>query len=65
MLPWLFSPESGKPQKLAEPFTCHDSSISSTESDVNIRFVKAWTGIDSLSILWKSDPSNKIKQDIF
>ena len=35
--------------------------ISSTESDINIG--KAWTAIDRLSIIWKSDLFDKIKQD--
>ena len=41
------------------------SCISSTESDVNICLVKVWTASDRLSIIWKSDLSNKIKQDFF
>ena len=39
--------------KLANPFTYLGINISSTESDVNIG--KAWTAIDSLSIIWKSE----------
>ena len=38
------------------------SSVSSTESDINMRLVKSWTPIDRLSIIWKSDLSDKIKQ---
>ena len=34
---------------------------SSTESDSNIHLVKAWAAIDRLSIMWKSDLSDKIK----
>ena len=41
------------------------SSISSTESDVNILLKKVLTAIDSLLIIWKSDLSDKIKQDFF
>ena len=37
--------------------------VSSTESDVNIK--KALTALDSLSIVWKSDYSDKIKRDLF
>ena len=39
--------------------------ISSTERDVIIHLVKIWTATDNLSILWKSDLSDKIKWDFF
>ena len=39
------------------------SNISSTESDVNIRIGKAWTFIDRLTIIWKSDLFDKINQE--
>ena len=48
------------PLKLVDKFTYLGSSVSSTESDVNIRQAKAWTAIDRLSIIWKSDLSDKI-----
>ena len=35
--------------------------ILSTESDVNICIGKAWTAINRLMAIWKSDLSNKIK----
>ena len=38
------------------------SSVSSTESDVNIRLTIAWTAIDWLSITWKFDLYHKIKR---
>ena len=41
------------------------SSVSSTESDINMHLVKAWIVIDRLSIIWKSDLSDKIKRDFF
>ena len=41
------------------------SSISSTESDINRRLAKAWTAIDRLSVIWKSDRIDKIKQFFF
>ena len=41
------------------------SNISSTVSDVHIRQAKMWTSIDMLSIVWKSDLSDKIKRDCF
>ena len=51
--------------KLEDKFTYLDGSFSSTKIDVNIRRVKAWISIDGLSIIWKSDLSDKIKRDFF
>ena len=47
--------------ELVDRFTYIGSNISSTENDVNIQLAKAWAAIDRLSIMWKSDISNKIK----
>ena len=44
-------------------FTYLGSDISSTEKDVNINLMKAWNATDRLSIIWKSDLSDKIKED--
>ena len=33
--------------------------------DVNIQLVKAWTSIDWLSMIWKSDLSEKLKSNFF
>ena len=33
--------------------------------DDNIRFVKGWNAINRLSIIWKSNLSDKIKRDFF
>ena len=43
-------------------FACN---ISSTESDVNICIVKAWTATDRLTTMWKHSFSNKIKRELF
>ena len=51
--------------KLIDKFMNLGSSISSTESDANIHQAKVRSAIDRLSIIWKSDLSNKIKQDFF
>ena len=40
-------------------------SISSTENDFNMQLAKAWTAIDGLSVIWKSDLTNKIKRRFF
>ena len=41
------------------------SSVSSTEKDIDKRLTKAWTAIDRLSIIWKSDLTNKMKRSFF
>ena len=56
---------SGGPLKLVDKFTYLRSSISSTENDINTWIAKAWTAIDRLSVIWKSDLSNKIKCNFF
>ena len=56
---------SSKPKKLGDQLTYISSNISFTESDVNIRLAKAWTAMNRLSIIWKSDLSDKIKLDFF
>ena len=46
---------NGSSLKLVDKFIYLGSSVSSTEKDVNTRLAKAWTAIDSLSVIWKSD----------
>ena len=48
-----------------DQFTYFSSNISSTESYVNIHLLKVCDAINRLSIEWKSDLSNKLKQDFF
>ena len=48
----------GGPLKL----TYFGSSVSSTKNDINIRLAKAWTAIDRLLVIWKSDLTDKLKQ---
>ena len=45
----------GTPLKLVDKFTYLGSSIASTEKDIDMRLMKAWTAINRLSIIWKSD----------
>ena len=47
--------------KLVDKFTNLGSIVSSTENDINIWLAKAWTAINRLSVIWKSDLSNEIK----
>ena len=56
---------SGKSFRFIEKFAYLSSNITSTESNVNTQLVKAWTANDRLSIIWKSDLSDKIKRDFF
>ena len=42
-------------------FTNLGSSASSTEADIDTRLTNAWTAIDKLSVIWKSDLTDKMK----
>ena len=48
--------------KLMDKLSYLGSNVTSTENDISTRLPKAWTTIDRLSVLWKSDLSDKIKQ---
>ena len=52
----------GGPLKQLDKFTYLGSSVSSTEKDINTRLAKVWGAIDMLSIIWKSELTNKIKR---
>ena len=41
------------------------SSVSSTENDINTWLAKAWTAINRLSVIWKSDLTDKMKRSFF
>ena len=56
---------SGSSLKLVDKFTYLGSSVSSNETDINKRLAKAWTAIESLSLIWKSDLTDKIKRSFF
>ena len=55
----------GGPLKLVDKFTYLRSSVSSTPKDINMWLGKAWIAIDRLSVIWKSDLTNKIKRSFF
>ena len=59
------STEDGTSLKLVGKFTCLGSSVSSTEKYIDTRLTKAWTAIDWLSIIWKSDLTDKMKRSFF
>ena len=51
--------------KLVDKFTYLGGSVSSTEKDINTRLTKAWKATDKLSIIRKSDLTNKMKRSFF
>ena len=59
------STQDGTSLKLVEKFTYLGSSISSTEKDIGTRLTMAWTANDTLSIIWKSDLTDKMKRSFF
>ena len=55
----------GTPLKLVDRFTYLGSSVASTEKDIDTRLTKEWTAINRLSIIWKSDLTDKMKRSFF
>ena len=55
----------GTPFKLVDKFTYLGSSVTSTEKDIDTRLMKAWTANNRLSIIWKSDLTDKMKRSFF
>ena len=56
---------NGSSLELVDKFTYLGSSVSSTQTDINKRLAKAWTDIDRLSVIWKSDLTDKMKRSFF
>ena len=50
---------------LVDKFTYQGSSASSTKTDINMQLAKAWTAINRLSVIGKSDLTDKIKHNFF
>ena len=61
----LLATLDGDSLKLVDKFTYLGSSVSSTEKDIDTQLTKAWTAIDRLSIIWKSDLTDKMKRSFF
>ena len=59
------STQNGSSLKLVDKITYIGSSVSSTENDINKQLAKVWTAIDRLSVIWKSDLTDKIKRSFF
>ena len=55
----------GTPLKLVDKFTYLGSSVESTEKDIDTRLTKAWTAMNRLSIIWKSDLTDIMKRSFF
>ena len=56
---------NGSSQKLVDKFTYLGNSVSSTEIDIDTRLTKAWTAINWLSVIWKSDLTDNMKRSFF
>ena len=54
-----------KSLKFVDKYIYLGSNILPTESDINIQLVRIWNAIDRLSVIWKSDLSDKIKRFFF
>ena len=46
-------------------YSASSVSVSSTEKDIDTQLTKSWTAIDKLSIIWKSDLTDKMKSSFF
>ena len=51
--------------KLVDKFTYLGSNVSSTKTVINTWLLKAWTAINRLSVMWKSNLTHKIKCNFF
>ena len=51
--------------ELVDKFIYLGSSVLSTETDINMRLAKASATIDRLSVIWKSDLTDKRKRSFF
>ena len=56
---------NGSSLKQVDKFTYPGSSVSSPETDINMQPTKVWTAIDWLSVIWKSDLTDKMKCSFF
>ena len=56
---------NGSSLKLVDRFTKLGSNVSSTETDINTWLAKAWAATDRLSVIWKSDHTDKMKRSFF
>ena len=59
------SAQNSSSLKLVDKFTYLESSVSSTKTDIDTQLAKAWTAIDRLSVIWKSNLTDKMKCSFF
>ena len=55
----------GTSTKLVDKFTYLGNSVSLTEKDIDTQLTNVWTAIDTLSVIWKSDLTDKMKRSFF
>ena len=55
----------GSSLKLVDKFTYLGSSVLSIEKDIDMRLTMAWTAINKLLVIWKSDLTDKMKRIFF
>ena len=48
--------------KLMDKFTYLGNNVSSTKRDINTSLAKAWTTIDKLPVMWKSNLADKLRR---
>ena len=56
---------NGSALKLVDKFTYLGSNVWSTDRDIDTRLAKIWTTIDRLSVVWKSDLTDRMKCSFF
>ena len=56
---------NGSSLKLVDKFTYLGSSVSLIETEINTRLAKAWRATDRLSVIWKTDLTDKITRSFF
>ena len=59
------STQDGTSLKLVDKFTYLGSSVSSTKKDIDTWLTKVWTAINRLSVIWKSNLTDKMKCSFF
>ena len=65
LIKYQYSTFNGSSLKLVDKFTDLGSSVSSTETDIDTWLAKVLTAIDRLSVIWKSDLTDKMKCSFF
>ena len=56
---------NGSSLKLTDKFSYLGSCVSSTKTGIDTQLAKAWTAINRLSVIWKSDLTDKMKRCFF